>query len=161
MRGLSLFLGQLAEHVRFNRKPTALESTSHPSISQAKTLRNRLLTSLASYDTISKRIKDLPLSEGSLPGGSQDRLQLAVAARGTLFLSEKLALLRSLGNMEELSGSGASKKSKRDNSKDEPGVKTLASLLAESGDGAQGSNIVNEKVGAEMEASGRLAVLLE
>lgn len=145
-----------------HRKPSSVESTIQPSIAQAKSLRNRLLSSLASYDTISKRIKDLPLNEGSYTGGSQDRLQQAIAARGSIFLSDKLALLRSLGNMEELSGSSNKKKAKQESSGGETTVKTLASLLAEGGtNGETPSSTVNEKVGLELEASGRLAVLLE
>lgn len=136
--------------------------SAHPSAATAQALRKRLLTTLASYDTISKRIRELPLNEGSLPGGSQDRLQRAVAARGTLFLGEKLGLLRSLGNLDELAGEGKNKKGKQ-GGKDakqsgETTVKSLASLLAENG-GA--GDIVNEKVGPELEASGRLTVLLE
>lgn len=119
-------------------------------------MRKRLLTSLASYDTISKRIRELPLSEGSLPGGSQDRLQRAIAARGNMFLSDKLALLRSLGDMEQMS----SKASKKKATSQAPGVKSLASLLAEDGPNG-GSKIVNEKVGAELEATAKLNVLLE
>jgi rabenosyn-5 len=140
----------------YSRKPSAVSSAGHhPSAKQAATLRKRLLTKLASYDTISKRIRDLPLTEGSLPGGSQDRLQRAVAMKGTLYLSEKLSLLRSLGNMEEIAGS--SDKKKKATPKQETTVKTLASLLGED----PGSAIINEKVGPELEASGKLAVLLE
>ena len=75
--------------------------------------------------------------------------------RGTLFLSEKLGLLRSLGNVEEISGIHQKKKS-AGGKKPETTVKTLASLLGE-----EGSALVNEKVGAELEASGHLAALLE
>lgn len=99
-------------------------------------------------------MRDLPLVDGSLPGGSQDRLQRAIASRGTLFLSEKLGLLRSLGNMEEISGSTR----KKAPPKETQTVKTLASLLGEEG---ASHALVNEKVGAELEASGKLAVLLE
>lgn len=74
--------------------------------------------------------------------------------KGTLYLSEKLGLLRSLGNMEEITGSSDKKKK---SVKQETTVKTLASLLGED----PGSAIINEKVGPELEASGKLAVLLE
>ncbi|ORY58668.1 FYVE zinc finger-domain-containing protein [Leucosporidium creatinivorum] len=148
-------LPEFQELVLGLQKPSAVSPTAHPSAKQAQTLRKRLLTNLASYDTISKRIRDLPLTEGSLPGGSQDRLQRAVAMKGTLYLSEKLSLLRSLGNMEEITGS--SDKKKKATAKQETTVKTLASLLGED----PGSAIINEKVGPELEASGKLAVLLE
>lgn len=75
--------------------------------------------------------------------------------KGTLYLSEKLSLLRSLGNMEEITGFSDKKKGGR--AKQETTVKTLASLLGED----PGSAIINEKVGPELEASGKLAVLFE
>ncbi|GAA5888022.1 hypothetical protein JCM6882_000253 [Rhodosporidiobolus microsporus] len=132
----------------------AAASSSLPSASRAKTLRKRLLTDLASYDTISKRIRDLPLPEGIPLGGSQDRLQRALAARGTLYLSEKLGLLRSLGNVEELSG--ASSRAKQKGKEGETTVKSLASLL-----GKEEMDKVTEKVGPELEAAAQLQVLKE
>lgn len=131
-----------------------------PSAKHAKTLRKRLLTDLASYDTVSKRIRDLPLPDGAPPGGSQDRLQRALAARGQLYLSDKLGLLRSLGNVEELSGSSASAKGKKaagGGAKDgEYTVKTLASLLDK-----DDVDRVTERVGPELEAAAKLNVLRE
>ncbi|GAA5841534.1 hypothetical protein JCM11251_001254 [Rhodosporidiobolus azoricus] len=132
----------------------AASSSTMPSAARAKTLRKRLLTDLASYDTISKRIRDLPLPEGIPLGGSQDRLQRALAARGTLYLSEKLALLRSLGNMEEFGGGGATAKQK--GKEEETTVKSLASLL-----GKEDIAKVTEKVGPELEAAAQLQVLKE
>lgn len=75
--------------------------------------------------------------------------------KGNLFLSEKLSLLRSLGNVEEISGSDK-KKAKSGKKVETTTVKTLASLLGE-----EGSALVNEKVGPELEASGHLSALLE
>ncbi|GAA5978878.1 hypothetical protein JCM11641_003599 [Rhodosporidiobolus odoratus] len=131
---------------------SAAASSAPPSASRAKTLRKRLLTDLASYDTLTKRIRDLPLPDGVLVGGSQDRLQRALAARGTLYLSEKLGLLRSLGNIEELSGTAAKDKGKQG----EQAVKSLASLL-----GKEELDKVTEKVGPELEAAAQLQVLRE
>ncbi|GAA5911037.1 hypothetical protein JCM5296_004603 [Sporobolomyces johnsonii] len=138
----------------------ALSATSLPSASQAKTLRKRLLTNLASYDTLSKRLRALPLPASAPPNGSQDRLQRAIAARAGLWLGEKLALLRSLGSVEELGGGGGGgaggKKEDARDGKEQQGVRTLASLL-----GREELERVQDKVGPELEASGKLAVLLE
>ncbi|SCV66929.1 BQ2448_5575 [Microbotryum intermedium] len=132
---------------------------SVPAATSALNLRKRLLTDLASYDTIAKRIRDLPLlTEIAQPGGSQDRLQQAIASRATLFLQEKLSLLRSLGDLDDLDGSKTRKvKAKATSS----GVKTLAGLL---GDAAvKGADrLMSEKVGVgELEVSEKLKVLLE
>ncbi|KAK4053018.1 carboxypeptidase Y-deficient [Microbotryomycetes sp. JL201] len=128
---------------------------SQPSAPAAESMRKRLLTSLASYDTLSKRVRELPLNEGSLPGGSQDRLQRAIATRASMFLSEKLALLRSLGDIEEQATGRAKAQAQSSHA-----VKSLASLLADD-KGAPSTAAINEKVGAELEASAKLSVLLE
>lgn len=147
------------------RNPTAAaESAAPPSANHAKSLRKRLLANLASYDTVSKRIRDLPLPEGAPLNGSQNRLQRGLAARGQLFLAEKLGLLRSLGNVEELGGGSGGKsagkkasKAKADQAKvEEYTVKTLADLL-EKEDVAK----VRGKVGPELEAAAKLNVLRE
>ncbi|GAA5950576.1 hypothetical protein JCM21900_001238, partial [Sporobolomyces salmonicolor] len=145
----------------------ALSAAAPPSASQAKALRKRLLTHLASYDTLSKRLRALPLPASAPPNGSQDRLQRAIAARAGLWLGEKLALLRSLGSIEELGGGGGgsgggsgggagAKKDEGQNGKEQHRVRTLASLLA-----GEELERVQDKVGPELEASGKLAVLLE
>ncbi|CEQ39923.1 SPOSA6832_01500 [Sporobolomyces salmonicolor] len=143
----------------------ALSAAASPSASQAKALRKRLLTNLASYDTLSKRLRALPLPASAPPNGSQDRLQRAIAARAGLWLGEKLALLRSLGSIEELGGGAGgggggggagAKKDEGQNGKEQHRVRTLASLLA-----GEELERVQDKVGPELEASGKLAVLLE
>ena len=69
---------------------------------EALNARKHLLSLLASYDSLSKRIRDLPLPGGdAAKGSSQDRLQKAMATRAQYFLSEKMALLKSMG-FEEL-----------------------------------------------------------
>lgn len=102
----------------------------------------------------------MPLPEGVPPHGSQDRLQRALAARGQLFLSEKLGLLRSLGNVEELGGAAAARKKGKASldrgQSEEFTVKTLADLL-EKEDVAK----VRERVGPELEAAAKLNVLRE
>ncbi|BGP30149.1 carboxypeptidase Y-deficient [Rhodotorula toruloides] len=144
--------------VLLSNPSAASQSTHPPSANHAKTLRKRLLTDLASYDTVSKRIRDLPLPPDAMPGGSQDRLQRALANRGAAYLSEKLGLLRSLGNVEELGGGGAKDKGKKKDGKGEGGytVRSLASLLEK-----EGVERVNEKVGPELEAMANLNVLRE
>ncbi|GAA5868425.1 hypothetical protein JCM8547_006271 [Rhodosporidiobolus lusitaniae] len=140
----------------------ALASAAPPSASHAKHLRQKLLTNLASYDTISKRIQNLPLPPDAPLGGSQDRLQKALAGRGQMYLQEKLGLLRSLGNVEELGGAGKGKKKEGakekegEEGKKENAVKSLASLL-----GKEEMGKVKEKVGPELEATAQLQVLLE
>lgn len=122
--------------------------SSRPSSSSTQNLRKSLLTNLASYDTISKRIRALPLAEGSQPGGSQDRLQQAISAKGTLFLTQKLTILRTLGNIDDAKGVQKKKVATGSGKSKDVGVKTLSSLLGESG-----------KVNPD--PSGQLAVLLE
>ncbi|KAK4705623.1 rabenosyn-5, partial [Phenoliferia sp. Uapishka_3] len=148
---IEITLPEFQELVLGLQKPSTVSSL--PSASTALTLRKRLLTNLASYDTLSKRISSLPLSPGGIPGGSQDRLQRAIAARGQLFLGEKLALLRTLGDIEEPGKKeGKKKRKEKEGSKNfaEPTVQSLASLLGKEGGGVE----VDEK-------SGKLAVLLE
>ncbi|GAA95043.1 uncharacterized protein L969DRAFT_51661 [Mixia osmundae IAM 14324] len=65
--------------------------------------RKSIMSNLASYDSIARRIKDLPLADGGQPGGSQDRIQRAISSRAQLFLHDKMALLKGL-NMQDLEG---------------------------------------------------------
>lgn len=88
-----------------------------------------MLSNLANYDIISKKIKKLPLIESSVLGGSQDRLQQAIAARGTLFLTNKLTLLRTLGNLE--GEKEIIKQTKNVSRAKEIATRTLANLLGE------------------------------
>ncbi|PRQ73881.1 FYVE zinc finger-domain containing protein [Rhodotorula toruloides] len=156
---INVTLPSFQELVVLLSNPSAASQSTHPpSANHAKTLRKRLLTDLASYDTVSKRIRDLPLPPDAVQGGSQDRLQRALANRGAAYLSEKLGLLRSLGNVEELGGGGAKGKGKKKDGKGdgEYTVKSLASLLEK-----EGVERVNEKVGPELEAMAKLNVLRE
>lgn len=130
------------------QNPSLVSPSAHPSALAAQTLRKRLLTNLASYDTISKRIRDLPLSDGGVPGGSQDRLQRAVAQRGVQFLTEKLGLLRSLGNVDETKEREMEKEKARKREKKDS-IRSLANLLGQ------------DAPGAGPAVSGQLAVLLE
>lgn len=123
-----------------------------PSASASQKLRQTLTVSLNTYDTLAKRIKDLPLTDGGQPGGSQDRLQRAIAARAGMFLQEKLMLLRSLGTIEE--GDKKERERARKELEGETTVQTLASLLGKE-DPTRGPTDVGGEEG------GQLAVLLE
>ncbi|KAF9457235.1 FYVE zinc finger-domain-containing protein [Collybia nuda] len=59
----------------------------------ASATRKRLLQAFAQYDELAKRIRQLP-SNG--PGSSQDRVQMAVMARASLFLQKNMFPLQSL-----------------------------------------------------------------
>ena len=103
--------------------------------------RKRLVSLLASYDSLAKRIKDLPTA--GPPGGNnaQDRLQRAIANRAGLFLAERMGLLKGLGSFDDLpsalgraspeprASNGKSVASKR-NSKLVPHVDSLAEQAA-------------------------------
>ncbi|GAA6064550.1 hypothetical protein JCM10212_005777, partial [Sporobolomyces blumeae] len=92
------------------------DQTLHrPSPAQAASLRARLLTNLASYDTLSKRLltfsstpsASAPSKPGAAASGPEPeltRLQRALGTKSKLWLSDKLSMLRSLGTVEELSG---------------------------------------------------------
>lgn len=76
-----------------------------------------------------------------------------------MYLGEKLGLLRSLGNVEELGGGGGTGGGKgkgKEEEKGREGVKTLASLV-----GDEGMARIAEKVGPELEAVAQLQVLRE
>ena len=73
--------------------------------------RKQLVSLLASYEQLAKRIVELPLPAGTSAGSSQDRLQRAMGSRAQNFLAEKLALLKGLG-FEELDQRPAARKPK-------------------------------------------------
>ncbi|KAM0753604.1 hypothetical protein T439DRAFT_322497 [Meredithblackwellia eburnea MCA 4105] len=161
-------LPEFQELVLGVQKPSAVHTSTPPSATAALHLRKRLLTNLASYDTISKRIRDLPLTEGGGPGGAQDRLQRAIAARAALFLGDKLGVLRSLGDLDadgknKDKGGGKKKKTVKMREDEEPTVQTLASLLKKTGGSSGRSSPVpgGGQVEQVAEASNKLAVLLE
>lgn len=105
------------------------------------------MTDLSTYDSISKQIRDLPLSDNGILGGSQDRLQRAMAFKATIFLTEKLGVLRSLGGIESATSAAAAGKKDKKKGKDFSTVTTLKDLVG-------GTD-------AEKEMEGKLSVLLE
>lgn len=100
--------------------------------------RKRLVSLLASYDALAKRIKDLPTGHN---GGAQDRLQRAIANRAALFLAERMGLLKGLGSFDDLPSTlgraspeprvgGSAKSAGKRNSKLIPTVDSLAEQAA-------------------------------
>jgi len=65
---------------------TSTRSSDSPPSKEATAARKRLLDDFASYDVISKRIRNIPCS----PGSSQDRVQLAIRTRADLFLQKNM-----------------------------------------------------------------------
>lgn len=63
--------------------------------------RKKLLSLLASFDSLSKKIRDLP-TDAKAPNGAQDRLQTAIANRAALYLQEKMGLLKGLGSFDDM-----------------------------------------------------------
>ncbi|KAI6129081.1 FYVE zinc finger-domain-containing protein [Pisolithus croceorrhizus] len=61
-------------------------SNDHQPTKEASAARKRLLDAFAEYDALSKRIRNLPCP----PGGSQDRVQLAILTRANIFLQKNM-----------------------------------------------------------------------
>ncbi|RDB21565.1 Rabenosyn-5 [Hypsizygus marmoreus] len=71
----------------------SMSQNDHPP-KEASATRKRLLDAFAQYDALAKRIRTLPCPNG--PGSSQDRVQLAVMTRASLFLQKNMFPLQSL-----------------------------------------------------------------
>jgi len=67
--------------------PLAIGSGSQNPLKQASSLRKQLLEAFSQYDAIAKRIKNL---ETPGPGSSQEKVQIAIANRATLFLQRNM-----------------------------------------------------------------------
>ncbi|KAH8914411.1 hypothetical protein BT69DRAFT_1072118 [Atractiella rhizophila] len=140
-------------------------STSNPNSTallniqaQALTVRKKILSSLTSYDTLSRRIRDLPLqkSEGQKPGGSQQRLTKAISTRAALWLGEKMAALRGLGALDSsFAGGDKTITSKRKR----PGNRTASSSF--STNGSDDGKDVRDKIKSPDPQNGALAILME
>ncbi|KAF9049250.1 hypothetical protein BDZ89DRAFT_941093 [Hymenopellis radicata] len=76
---------------QFQEMLVSLNQDDHPT-KEASAARKRLLEVFAQYDAVAKRIRKLPCSAG----GSQDRVQLAVATRANVFLQKHMFPLQSL-----------------------------------------------------------------
>ncbi|KII89255.1 hypothetical protein PLICRDRAFT_110137 [Plicaturopsis crispa FD-325 SS-3] len=61
---------------------------------EASAARKRILEAFAQYDALSKRIRRLPCPSG--PGSSQDRVQMAIVTRASIFLQKNMFPLQSL-----------------------------------------------------------------
>ncbi|GAA5900360.1 uncharacterized protein JCM6883_002821 [Sporobolomyces salmoneus] len=133
---------ELIVRLQGNQSDQSSLSSPPPSKSQTSSLRARLITNLASYDTLSKRLLSLSQSQpsstsssatgagGNGGGGELERLQKALGTRSMNWLNEKLSLLRSLGSIEEISGKASSTK-KKEAGEEAAGTKSLESLLSE------------------------------
>jgi rabenosyn-5 len=64
--------------------------------------RKKILTLLASIDSLGKRIKEYPLAREHTIGGAQDRLLRSIANRSTIFLQDRMGLLKGLGSFDDL-----------------------------------------------------------
>ncbi|GAA6006398.1 hypothetical protein JCM11491_004940 [Sporobolomyces phaffii] len=132
-QNLALELRQQHQSRTVDPSANTASSRPRPSVSETASLRARLLTNLASYDTLSKRLLSLAASSASGRGGELERLQTALGTRATTWLGDKLSLLRQLGSIEEISGK--QKKHKEDEVDDDSGgagggVKSFESLLS-------------------------------
>jgi hypothetical protein len=67
--------------------PLTTGSGSQNPVKQASSLRKQLLEAFSQYDAIAKRIKGL---RPSRPGSSQEKVQIAIANRATLFLQRNM-----------------------------------------------------------------------
>ncbi|KAJ7074293.1 FYVE zinc finger-domain-containing protein [Mycena amicta] len=76
---------------QFQELILTLNHDSQPT-KDASAARKRLLEAFAQYDSIAKRIRNLPTPNG----GSQDRVQIAVMTRANLFLQKNMFPLQSL-----------------------------------------------------------------
>jgi len=153
-----------------SQQKAAVVAPNSPTLSelQLATLnsRKRILSNLTQYDALARRIRDLPLADDGVAGGSQDRLQRAIATMASLNLSEEMTLLRGMGALESDFAGGAGKRSVR---KKKP-VSNRASTAPVNGmsAGAISSNASDasslDEKGTENgygDQAARLAVLLE
>lgn len=142
--------------------PALQEQLLNPTHSPAALLntRKRLLTLLANYDALARRIRDLPLSEGQPAGGSQERLQRAIATRAASYLSEKMGLLKGIGSFEDLHTDASSSAASSSGSRASTPPKTSQQQHQRS---ASSSHPQNGSGGAKalQERADKLAVLLE
>lgn len=108
--------------------PALQEQLLNPGNSPAALLatRKKILALLANYDALARRIRDLPLAEGQSAGGSQERLQRAIATRASTYLSEQMGLLKGLGSFEDLHSDATSSASSSVSRNDPPSPSTSA-----------------------------------
>ncbi|KAJ7632155.1 FYVE zinc finger-domain-containing protein [Roridomyces roridus] len=78
---------------QFQELILSLNHDSQPT-KEASAARRRLLEAFAQYDSLAKRIRNLPTPNGS--GSSQERVQIAVMTRANLFLQKNMFPLQSL-----------------------------------------------------------------
>ncbi|KAF8078070.1 FYVE zinc finger-domain-containing protein [Lyophyllum atratum] len=72
---------------------------------EASATRKRLLEAFAQYDGLAKRMRKLPCPNG--PGSSQDRVQVAIMTRASLFLQKNMFPLQSLPTPKKTAPQGS------------------------------------------------------
>ncbi|KAG8738489.1 carboxypeptidase Y-deficient [Ceratobasidium sp. 414] len=84
---------------QFQELVLSVKTGTHPTSTAATAAaRKSLIDRFHEYDRLSKRLQGLPCPSG----GSQERMQLAVAARANLFLQKHMFPLQSLPKMKQL-----------------------------------------------------------
>ncbi|KAJ7491293.1 FYVE zinc finger-domain-containing protein [Mycena latifolia] len=89
---------------QFQELILTLNHDSQPT-KEASAARKRLLEAFAQYDSLAKRIRNLPTTNG--PGSSQERVQIAVMTRANLFLQKNMFPLQSLPTPKHASAPAA------------------------------------------------------
>lgn len=94
--------GEIEEDLpQFQELVLSLKIGTHPSsanTSSTAAARKSLLDRFHEYDRLAKRLRALPCP----PGGSQERVQIAVATRANLFLQKHMFPLQTLPKMKQL-----------------------------------------------------------
>jgi len=83
----------------------SLSQDSQPT-KEASAARKRLLEAFTQYDSLAKRIRNLPATNGR--GSSQERVQIAVLTRANLFLQKNMFPLQSLPAPKRVGAAAAS-----------------------------------------------------
>ncbi|KAJ6606468.1 FYVE zinc finger-domain-containing protein [Mycena vulgaris] len=89
---------------QFQELILTLNHDSQPT-KEASAARKRLLEAFAQYDSLAKRIRNLPTPNGN--GSSQERVQIAVMTRANLFLQKNMFPLQSLPTPKHASAPAA------------------------------------------------------
>ncbi|KAF8610000.1 FYVE-domain-containing protein [Ceratobasidium sp. AG-I] len=84
---------------QFQELVLSVKTGAHPSTTTSTAaVRKSLLDRFHEYDRLAKRLRALPCT----PGGSQERVQIAVATRANLFLQKNMFPLQTLPKMKQL-----------------------------------------------------------
>ncbi|QRV99991.1 Zinc finger, FYVE-type protein [Ceratobasidium sp. AG-Ba] len=93
---------------QFQELVLSVKNGTHPtSTAVTSAARKSLIDRFHEYDRLSKRLQSLPCP----PGGSQERVQMAVGARANLFLQKNMFPLQSLPKMKQIAKKAAESES--------------------------------------------------